>query len=126
MTREAFHLLLKRQRNSGLTIRAFCLNESYSPTNFYYWKSKYRSRATTDGTDSEMSKVSEDFIPLRFPVPHQPVSPSPVEGFPEVREMNGITIELPTGTKIHFSGSVGTQAGIGFITQMYSSHVLSQ
>jgi hypothetical protein len=32
--------LLKRQKESGLSIKSFCSNEGIAPSTFYYWKKK--------------------------------------------------------------------------------------
>ena|SRR5690554_6270317 len=40
MTEALFQDLLKRQQESGLTVRNFCANEGIVPSTFYYWLKK--------------------------------------------------------------------------------------
>ena len=40
MTEALFQYLLKRQKESGLTVRDFCANEGIVPSTFYYWLKK--------------------------------------------------------------------------------------
>ena len=41
MSKEEFLEILSRQQQSGLTIKDFCVNEAYTESSFYYWKSKF-------------------------------------------------------------------------------------
>ena len=34
-------VILKRQQESGLSVKDFCENQSYTASSFYYWKSKF-------------------------------------------------------------------------------------
>lgn len=44
MTEALFQDLLKRQKESGLTVRDFCANEGIVPSTFYYWLKKCREK----------------------------------------------------------------------------------
>jgi hypothetical protein len=44
MTEDLFQDLLKRQKESGLTVRDFCANEGIIPSTFYYWLKKSREK----------------------------------------------------------------------------------
>jgi transposase-like protein len=44
MTEVLFQDLLKRQKESGLTVRDFCANEGIVPSTFYYWLKKCREK----------------------------------------------------------------------------------
>lgn len=44
MTAALFQDLLKRQQESGLTVRDFCANEGIIPSTFYYWLKKIREK----------------------------------------------------------------------------------
>ena len=41
MSKEEFLSVYERQQASGLTIKDFCENESYSSSCFHYWKKKF-------------------------------------------------------------------------------------
>jgi len=41
ISKEEFMVILERQQSSGLSIKDFCANESYTVSSFYYWKSKF-------------------------------------------------------------------------------------
>lgn len=41
MSKEDFLEILSRQQRSGLMIKDFCINETYTESNFYYWKEKF-------------------------------------------------------------------------------------
>ena len=116
MTKESFLAILERHRKSGLSIKKFCMNEAYYPATFYYWKSKFCSSNSNSSSDSLSRDISEDFAPVCFPASQRRFSSSGAE----------IMIELPSGVKIHFSGSSGTESAMRLITQMYSGHVLPQ
>ncbi|MFC2116538.1 IS66 family insertion sequence element accessory protein TnpB [Bacteroidota bacterium] len=48
-----FFELIRLQRDSGLSVRAFCSNEGIAPSTFYYWLKKFEGRTK-----------KKDFIPL--------------------------------------------------------------
>jgi len=123
MTKRAFRVILERQRSSGLTIREFCLNESYNPASFHHWKSKFGFISSKEGSVNESDTCTEALAPVRFPTDATLTGVSAEE---KPKEMDGIMIELPAGVKIHFRGSIGTKAAMGIISQMYSSHVLPE
>jgi putative transposase len=123
MTKRAFRMILERQRQSGLTIMEFCRNESYNPASFHHWKSKFGFTNPRDVSGMETNSHTEEFAPVRFPIAPMQTAPSAAV---EAEGTEDIMLELPFGIKIHFSGRFGTRAAIGFITQMYSSHVLPQ
>jgi hypothetical protein len=60
MTEALFQDLLKRQKESGLTVRDFCANEGIIPSTFYYWLKKWKAK----------ENQPKMFIPL-FPGPEQ-------------------------------------------------------
>lgn len=62
MSKEEFLSVYERQQASGLTIKDFCENETYSSSCFHYWKKKFGlSRTYTSHPD----RVPNDtFIPL--------------------------------------------------------------
>ena len=54
MNEALFQDLLKRQKDSGLTVRDFCANEGINPSSFYYWLKKSRAK----------DALPKTFIPL--------------------------------------------------------------
>ncbi len=60
MTEALFQDLLKRQKESGLSVRDFCANEGIITSTFYYWLKKCKAKETQP----------KMFIPL-FPGPEQ-------------------------------------------------------
>jgi putative transposase len=126
MTKDAFFMILERQRNSGLTIREFCMNEGYYPATFYYWKSKFCSSHSPIpvSAGSCVKDISEDFAPVRIAASRRLSAPPAAEGSP--KGLNEIMIELPTGIKIHFRGINETKAAMRLIGQIYTGHVLPQ
>jgi len=40
-----FTRIIKRQKESGLSVKAFCSNEGLTPSTFYYWQRKIRKEA---------------------------------------------------------------------------------
>jgi len=121
MTKRVFRAILERQRASGLSIREFCQNESYNPASFHYWKSKFGFTCSQGATGHQASNDSADFVPVRFQATTGPPIPT---GEEVTKALDAIMIELPTGIKIYFRGSFGTQAATQLITQMYTGHVL--
>ena len=92
MSKEEFLALYQRQQSSGLTIKDFCDNESYPASCFHYWKKKYGlSHPYTKHTEP----TGDSFIPLN--INHTPAIPTSSCGDRHV------TIELPSGIKIHLN-----------------------
>jgi hypothetical protein len=54
LTKSKFENVLRRQQESGLTIKEFCSNEAIAPATFYYWKKKLKRNRDDH----------PDFIPL--------------------------------------------------------------
>ena len=92
MSKEEFLALYQRQQSSGLTIKDFCDNESYPASCFHYWKKKYGlSHPYTKHTEP----TGDSFIPLN--INHTPAIPTSSCG------NRRVTIELPSGIKIHLN-----------------------
>ncbi len=49
MTEKKFIELYHRQKESGLTVKEFCVNEVIAPSTFYLWQKKLRSRNRLPG-----------------------------------------------------------------------------
>ena len=104
----------EHQQSSGLTIKDFCDNESYPVFCFHYWKKKY-------GVSSPYSKHAEptgdSFTPLN--INHTPTIPTSSCGDRHV------TIELPSGIKIHLNNLSNSEIIYGLISKL-CSHVLPE
>lgn len=120
MSKDDFLSILNRQQQSGLTIKDFCENEAYSVSCFHYWKSKYRlNRPYGSGSPSS----SPEFAPVNF----HPSSPASCTRLPgDVFSEGAITIEFPSGIKIHFRGHSESGTALQIITQLCHSHVLPE
>jgi transposase-like protein len=64
--------ILKRQADSGLSVRKFCATEAISEPSFYAWRKKLREREK-DGTRPRKSRRRKDapdkgrlFVPLKL------------------------------------------------------------
>lgn len=114
MSKEEFLALYKRQQSSGLTIKDFCDNESYPASCFHYWKKKYGlSHPYTKHTEP----TGDSFIPLN--INHTPAIPTSSCGDRRV------TIELPSGIKIHLNILSNPEIIYGLISKL-CSHVLPE
>lgn len=118
MNKERFAVLHSRQQQSGLSIKDFCINESYCVATFYYWRKKFA--IATQPLKSSVS-VPKVLTPIRFPATVH----SATIGNNSVPAAD-ISIDLPNGLKVHFRGSEATEPAILFITQLSKHHVLSQ
>jgi putative transposase len=117
MSKEDFLAILARQQQSGLSIKDFCENESYSVSCFHYWKSKYGlNRPYGSGSPSS----STEFAPVSFRAASSP-------SLPEVGSSGeAITIEFPGGVKIHFRGTSESGTALQVITHLCHRHVLPE
>ncbi len=118
MSKEEFPAIRDRQRESGLSIKDFCKNESYSAASFYYWQSKFGLSRSCIASSSS----SDQLAPIRFST-DRASGISPVAN-PSVASC--ISLELPNGVKVHFAGSSACDSALHFITQLLSSHVLPE
>ena len=90
-----FQELYKRQQESGLTVRGFCLNEGIATSTFYYWLKKLHK-----------VRGKKEFIPLVVKSPqalstHQYTKNRPSDRDPG-EEDDGFLLELvyPNGTRL--------------------------
>lgn len=113
MSKEEFLSVYERQQASGLTIKDFCENEAYSSSCFHYWKKKFGlGRTYTNHPD----KLPDDtFIPLDLC--RRGNLPSGTGG--------DVTIELPSGIRIHLDSHGNPELTFGLIHKL-CGHVLSE
>ena len=120
MGKEEFAEILSRQVSSGLTIKDFCMNESYTASSFYYWKSKFGYTRPYNKLPNE----SSEFVPIDLS------SKRERERYKKIQDADSheseICIEYPTGVKIHFKGMSETGVALNLISKINSSHVLPE
>ena len=120
MQKEEFAEILSRQVSSGLTIKDFCMNESYTASSFYYWKSKFGYTRPYN----KLPSASSDFVPIDLS------SKRERERYNKIKDTysteSEICIEYPTGVKIHFKGMSETGVALNIISKINSSHVLPE
>ena len=76
--------LIRRQAQSGQSIRAFCASESVSEANFHWWRrelTRRRGDARTDPSAKPLQSSRPEFVPIAVTSPPRPA----------------IEIELPAG-----------------------------
>jgi putative transposase len=112
MSKEDFLTILNRQQASGLSIKDFCENESYPVSSFCYWKSKY-GLTCSSGPKASVGKFA-------------PVSFRPKRILDEGYHEGTITIEFPSGVKIHFRDTSESGTAMQVITQLCHRHVLPE
>lgn len=120
MSKDDFLAILDRQQQSGLSIKDFCANEAYPVSCFQYWKSKYGlTRPYGSGSHSS----STEFAPVSF----RSASSALSKGLGNECSSDGaITIEFPTGVKIHFRNTCESGTALQVITQLCHHHVLPE
>lgn len=97
---------LRRYRNSGLTVAAFCERERVSVQSFYYWRRKLLGPGSTaGGGNGRMPKAvrapqKRDFVPIAIRN----------SATVEMRLPNGAQLWLPTGDVAILSAAI-TVAG---------------
>jgi len=120
MQKEEFAEIMSRQESSSLSIKDFCINESYTASSFYYWKSKFGFTRPYN----KLANESSDFVPIDIS--------SKRERYKKIKEPDTditeseICIEYPTGVKIHFKGMSETGVALNIISKISSSHVLPE
>lgn len=118
MSKDDFLAILARQQQSGLSIKDFCENEAYPASCFHYWKSKY-GLSRRYGSPSSPA----EFAPVSFRLASSALS----KGLPGEDSIDrSITIEFPTGVKIHFRGTSESGTALQVITQLCQHHVLPE
>ena len=87
--------VIKRQASSGLSVAAFCRQESISAASFYGWRQKLRDRAREvpqqDGPVDEEPGYTAQLIPVRIEA--TATLPTPVRIFLS----HGMSLEVSAG-----------------------------
>ena len=119
ISKEEFTKILERQQKSGLSIKDFCENESYTRSSFYYWKSKYglgRSYNNHAGNSAFMELA---------PISVNPPAKRPPSSHAAKKAHGGeITVNLPGGVRVSFKGCAQCEMAMGLLDQIFSCHVL--
>jgi putative transposase len=119
ISKEEFILILERQQSSGLSIKDFCANESYTVSSFHYWKSKFG--LTRPYNNHSRVTAVEKLAPISFNLPEKKSAPETALSGSSKGE---IRIKLPGGIQVSFIGTSQTEAAINLLSQICSSHVL--
>jgi hypothetical protein len=88
--------LIRRQKETGLTIKAFCRNEGIPKSSYYYWRKRLARTSgkrfiplLVDTIPAAMNGSSKSFIPEQ----HERYTSS--DAFPmEIRYPNGTTLRI--------------------------------
>lgn len=120
ISKEEFRVILERQQQSGLSVKDFCSNESYTVSSFHYWKSKFGFSGPYNNHQQKESSV-HNLAPVSFNLP----SKSPVNTYVSKGSSKGeIKIKFPGGVQVSFIGSAQTEIAIHLLNQICSAHVL--
>ena len=120
MSKEEFLEILSHQQLSGLTIKDFCVNEVYTLSIFYYWKSKFGlSRAYHS---NKPSSSLEEFTPVNLPCS----SGSNTNYDTITLGSEEIRIEFPSEITARFSGIAESHVAMQLLTQICSHPVWSE
>ncbi|MCE5225896.1 MAG: hypothetical protein LLG05_08535 [Porphyromonadaceae bacterium] len=76
VSKEEFLAILERQQKSGLSIKDFCANESYTVSSFHYWKSKFGLSRPYNNNTLEVPTDTLAPISISRPVVKSPVTVS--------------------------------------------------
>ena len=100
LSESKFLELYRRQQESGLTVKDFCLNEGIAESTFYYWRKK-----------THKNNANQDFIPLVVKSSQPLLAQSYAKSHTRVQEsgeMDDVLLELvyPNGTKLRIKKDI--------------------
>ncbi len=122
VSKEEFLAILERQQKSGLSIKDFCANESYTVSSFHYWKSKFR--LTRPYNNNSPEAPTDTLAPISLNLPAKAPATVPVSS---TRNSQGeIRIKLPGGIQVSFIGSAQAEIAMNLLNQICSRHVLPE
>ena len=122
ISKEEFLAILERQQKSGLSIKDFCANESYTVSSFHYWKTKFGLTRPYNNHASE--PPTSTLAPTSINLPVKP--PATVSGTSPRNSQGEIRIKLPGGIQVSFIGSAQAEIAINLLNQICSRHVLPE
>ncbi|GHU83600.1 transposase [Bacteroidia bacterium] len=115
MSKEEFIVILERQQSSGLSIKDFCLNESYTASSFHYWKSKFgMCRPYHSQTVPDMG-----FSPINLTSGRRFASS-------QTGTDNQLEVEFPNGIIIRLNNFNDLQTAGAFLSQTLHRYVLPE
>ncbi len=82
-------VLVERQKESGLSVKSFCINEGIAPSTFFYWQKKFRKE-----------DPAGRFIPLLVRAPGSIACPGSAEKSAPGMDQTAIEITYPNGTTL--------------------------
>jgi hypothetical protein len=87
VSKEEFLAILERQQKSGLSIKDFCANESYTVSSFHYWKTKF---GLTRPYNNHAPDAPTDMLaPINLNLPIKALYPRRPHHHAAVRERSG-------------------------------------
>lgn len=122
VSKEEFLAILERQQKSGLSIKDFCANESYTVSSFHYWKSKFR--LTRPYNNNSPETPTDTLAPISVNLPAK--APATVPGSSTRNSQGEIRIKFPGGIQVSFIGSAQSEIAMNLLNQICSRHVLPE
>lgn len=119
MSKEEFVVILERQQKSGLSVKDFCANESYTLSSFHYWKSKFGLTRSNHNYAREIITPGE-LAPISFNLPEKRRASLPKS---EPGNHDEIMIKLPSGVQVSFKGNAQAEIAMKLLNQIFSTHV---
>ena len=121
VSKEEFSVILERQQESGLSIKDFCSNESYTVSSFHYWKSKFGFTRTID--TQHRQSLPDKLAPVNINLPVKNPGRSSVL---QDGNKGEIRIKFPGGIQVSFTGSAQGEIALHIHNQICSVHVLPE
>lgn len=121
ISKEEFRRILERQQQSGLSIKDFCSNETYTVSSFHYWKSKF---GFAQSINNHLGKHSEQKLaPISINLPANKSLQPPLS---QDTSKGEIRIKFPGGIQVSFIGSAQLEIAAHLLNQICSAYVLSE
>jgi putative transposase len=117
-----FLAILERQQKSGLSLKDFCANESYTVSSFHYWISKFS--LTRPYNNNSPEAATDKLAPISLNLPVKAPATVPVSS-PGNRQ-GKIRIKLPGGIQVSFIGIAQAEIAMNLLNQICSRHVLPE
>ena len=84
--------VLEQHRNSGVSVRAFCVMKRVSEASFYYWQRRLRNMSTAAAADDKIPRRRTPLVPF-VPLKVQPTAAA--AGVIELVHPRGHVLRLP-------------------------------
>lgn len=96
---------LQEQRDSGLTVRQFCLQQDLTEANFYAWRREIHKRDQQTAIPSTSSDAKPNDQPTFLPIQVSPSNPD-----------SHLELLLPDQTRIRVRGPIDEQALVAILS----------